>query len=411
MMARVRSIVIALALALLASLPAAAQDRVIVRQEPGTPVVAAEVLIAVGPADEDSASEGITYLTARAVTAPILPVLDSLTAQLTVVQHKDAVSFTVIAAPDNWEEATRTLLVALFRDPVDSVATVRQRTATVAELEAREASPADALARQVDAAVFGEDHPWGRPAVGTAASVGRIRVREVDAFLRAGFTADRAVVAIVGPVDRGAADALRAFMDPGPVRRTEVDAPTPADEPVRQQYNSITAWVAAVYPFDEDADEEALRMLASLAVDRVSFGPLRPQVYDSRAEVTRHAGGGELRLELVVPPREAEEWANRLSAAVAEFAGEALGEAQFAERLRRFRGERMLELESPEARARVLARQALATGRTTGRLADVDGLTAARLHQAARSLPDPVIVFLGPFVEEDEEESGGGSSR
>ncbi len=410
MTARVRSVVAALALLLLAALPAAAQDRVIVRQEPGTPVVAAEVLIAVGPADEDSASEGITYLTARAVTAPILPVLDSLTAQLTVVQHKDAVSFTVIAAPDNWEEATRTLLVALFRDPVDSLATVRQRTATVAELEAREASPADALARQVDAAVFGEDHPWGRPAVGTAASVRRIRVREVDAFLRAGFTADRAVVAIVGPVDRGAADALRAFMEPGPVRRTEVDAPTPADEPVRQQYNSITAWVAAVYPFDEDADEEALRMLASLAVDRVSFGPLRPQVYDSRAEVTRHAGGGELRLELVVPPREAEEWATRLSAAVAEFAGEALGEAQFADRLRRFRGERMLELESPEARARVLARQALVTGRTTGRLADVDGLTAARLHQAARSLPDPVIVFLGPFVEEDEEE-GGGSDR
>jgi predicted Zn-dependent peptidase len=390
--------------ALFAALPAAAQDRIVVRQEPGTPVVAAEVLIAVGPADEDSASAGITYLTARSVTAPILPVLDSLTAQLTVQQHKDAVSFTVIAAPDNWEEATRTLLVALFRDPVDSVATVRQRAATVAELEAREASPADALARQVNAAVFGEDHPWGRPAVGTAASVRRIPVRQVDSYLRTGFTADRAVVAIVGPVDREAADAMRAFMDPGPVRRTEVDAPTPAREPVRQQYNSITAWVAAVYPFGEDADEEALRMLAELAVDRVSFGPLRPQVYDSRAEVTRHAGGGELRLELVVPPREVEEWATRLAAAVAEFAGEALGEAQFADRLRRYRGERMLELESPEARARVLARQALVTGRTPARLADVDGLTAARLHQAARSLSDPIIVFLGPFVEEDDEE-------
>jgi len=397
----------AAALALLAALPAAAQDRVVVRQEPGTPVVAAEVLIAVGPADEDTARAGITYLTARAVTAPILPILDSLTAQLTVQQHKDAVSFTVIAAPDNWEEATRTLLVALFRDPVDSVATVRQRTATVAELTAREASPADALARQVDAAVFGEAHPWGRPAVGTARSVGRIRVREVDAFLRSGFTADRAVVAIVGPVDRGAGDALRAFMDPGLLRRTEVDAPAPADEPVRQQYNSITAWVAAVYPFGENADEEALRMLAALAVDRVSFGPLRPQVYDSRAEVTRHAGGGELRLELVVPPREVEQWAERLSEAVAAFAGEALGEAQFAERLRRFRGERMLELESPEARARALARQALVSGRATGRLADVDGLTAARLHQAARSLSAPVIVFLGPFVEEDEDDGAG----
>lgn len=404
-----RSIAGAVALALLAAFPAAAQDRVVVRQEPGTPVVAAEVLIAVGPADEAEGKEGITYLTARSVTAPILPLLDSLTAQLTVEQHKDAVSFTVIAAPDNWEEATRTLLVALFRDPVDSLATVRQRTATAAELEAREASPADALARQVDAAVFGEGHPWGRPAVGTAASVRRIRVGEVDAFLRTGFTADRAIVAIVGPVDDEAAAAMRAFMEPGPVRRTEVDAPQPAEDPVRQQYNSITAWVAAVYPFDQDADEEALRMLAELAVERVSFGPLRPQVYDSRAEVTRHAGGGELRLELVVPPREVEDWAGRLSAAISEFAREELGEAQFADRLRRFRGERMLALESPEARARALARQALVTGRTNVALANVDGLTAARLHQAARALRDPVIVFLGPFVEDDGE--GGGGTR
>jgi predicted Zn-dependent peptidase len=131
-------------------------------------------------------------------------------------------------------------------------------------------------------------------------------------------------------------------------------------------------------------------------------------VYDSRAEVTRHAGGGELRLELVVPPREVEEWAERLAASVAEYAGEALGDAQFADRLRRFRGERMLELESPEARARALAREVLVTGRPTGRLADVDGLTAARLHQAARALGDPVIVFLGPFVEEEE---GDGASR
>ena len=391
----------------LAAAPAASQERVVVRAEPGTPVVAAEVLIAVGPADEAEGKEGITYLTARAVTAPILPVLDSLAAQLDVEQHRDAVSFTVTAAPDNWQEAMRTLLVALFRDPVDSLATVRARTATAAELTAREASPADALAREVDAAVYGEKHPWGRPAVGTARTVGRIAVREVDAFLRTGFTADRALVAIVGPVDRNAGRALQAFMDPGPLRTSEIRAPTRANEPVRQQYNAITAWVAAIYPFAEDADEEAVRMLARLAVERVSFGPLRPQVYDTRADVVRHAGGGELRLQLVVPPREAEEWAERLTDAVDEFARAPLDEPVFTERLRRYRGERLLELETPEARARALARAALVGG-GTARLADLDGLTAERLHDAARALSDPVIVFLGPF---EEREAGAAASR
>ena len=409
-MTRLRPMLPAIVLTLLAAAPAAAQERVLVRAEPGTPVVAAEVLVAVGPADEAPGKEGITYLTARAVTAPILPLLDSLTAQLTVRQHKDAVSFTVIAAPDNWEEATRTLMVALFRDPVDSVATVRERSATVAELQAREASPADALARQVDAAVFGAEHPWGRAAVGTARSVGRLTVREVDAFLRTGFTADRAVVAIVGPVDRGAAESLSAFVDSGRLRWTEVDAPSPAQRPVHRQYDAITAWVAAVFPFGEDADEEALRMLARLAADRVSFGPLRPQVYDSRAEVVRHAGGGELRLELVVPPREAERWADRLAAAVTAHARGELPNAEFEARLRRYRGERMMELESPEARARELARQALVGGRAGGRLADVDGLTPARLHRAARSLSDPVIVFLGPFEEDSGDGGGAGAA-
>jgi predicted Zn-dependent peptidase len=192
------------------------------------------------------------------------------------------------------------------------------------------------------------------------------------------------------------------------VQRTEFDPFEPVDEPVREQYQAITAWVAAVYPFGEDADEEALRMLARLAADRVSFGPLRPQVYDSRAEVVRHAGGGELRLEMVVPPREAEDWAERLAAAVATYADEALSEPMFTERLRRYRGERLLELESPEARARALARQALVGTRAGTRLTDLDGLTAARLHQAARSLSAPVIVLMGPFVEEDGE--GGGAT-
>lgn len=395
-----------LAAFLLAAAPAAAQERVVVRAEPGTPVVAAEVLIAVGPADEASGKEGITYLTARAVTAPILPVLDSLAAHLEVEQQKDAVSFTVTAAPDTWQEAMRTLLVALFRDPVDSVATVRQRTATVAELTAREASPADALARQVDAAVYGEDHPWGRPAVGTARSVGRIAVREVDAFLRSGFTADRAVVAIVGPVTEDAARTLQAFMDPGPLRTTEVDPPAPVDEPVREQYESITAWVAAVYRFDEEADEEAVRMLSRLALERISFGPLRPQVYDARVDVVRHAGGGELRLEMVVPPREVERWATRLTEAVAGFAAEPLEARVFTDRLRRYRGERLLQLETPEARAKAMARSVL-LGASEPLLVDFTTLTPERLHQTARALADPVIVFLGPFVEEDEEEGGG----
>jgi hypothetical protein len=51
----------------------------------------------------------------------------------------------------------------------------------------------------------------------------------------------------------------------------------------------------------------------------------------------------------------------------------------------------------------VLARQTL-LGLPTVPLTDLEGLTPGRLENAARSLGKPVIVFLGPFVDEDEDE-------
>ena len=383
----------------LASTSASAQDRIVVRPEPGTPVVAVEVLVAASPADEPAEQAGIAHLTARSVTEPIRPLLDSLGVRMVVEAHKDAVSFTLIAAPDAWQEASRALLVALFRDPADSASVMRQRRAIARELQAREPSPADALAREVEKAVFGEEHPWGRPAVGTARTVGRIAPAAVDEFLKTHFTPERSVVAVVGPVERNeAADHLREHLGEGPLRTPEVDAPRPAESPVRTEYDAITTWVSASWHFDDGADVEALRMLSHLAIQRVSFGPSRRSVYNSRSELLRHAGGGELRLHLVVPPREADQWAAALSQAVQGYADQPLEPPVFAERLRRYRGERLLELDTPDARARHLARQVL-LGDDPGSLAGLDGLTPERLRDAARSLDAPVVVFLGPSVD------------
>lgn len=387
-------------LALVLTQTADAQERVFVRPEPGTPVVAVQVLVGVGPAVETGAQAGISYLAARSVVEPSRAALDSLGAHLDVDQQRDAIAFTLTAAPDAWAEATRMLMLALFRDPVDSVATVRQRTAIVRELTAREVNPADALERERARAVYGEDHPWGRPAVGTATSVRAIRVRQVDAFLRQNFTPERSVVAVVGPVDDAEArDALAAHMPAGELRADSVPPPAPAGAPVATDYNSITTWVSATWRFGPESDVESLRMLAQLAADRVSFGPSRRSIYDTRAEVLRYAGGGEVRLTVVVPPREAEQWAGQLREAVGGYANEALAPAVFQERLRRFRGERLMQLDLPEQRAAAMARSAL-LGDRTATLVDFTRLTPERLQAAARALESPIIVFLGPAQNE-----------
>ena len=379
--------------------PAAAQERLAVREEPGTPVVAVEVLVAAGPADEEPSKAGVAYLAARTITTPILARLDSLGAHLAVTAHKDAIGFTLIAAPDAWEEASRTLLVSLFRDPPEARWVLEERRAILAELEARASNPADAAVREADAALFGDGHPWARSTVGYPSTLEKLGVADVDAFLRANLTSTRAVVAVVGPVDGGRARShLLGFLDPTtPLPRTSVPPLDPERRPVRRDYNSITTWVSVAYPFPPGADLEALRLLAQLAMDELSFSPSRRSVFNVRSQVVPRRNGGEIRFQLVSPPGEAEDWAERIREVVSGVAGRALLEETLAARLRRYRGERLHSLAAPEDRAGEIARHLLVDG-GEARLAP-DDIDLSRLRAATRALAAPVVVLLGPFLD------------
>jgi predicted Zn-dependent peptidase len=394
---RAAPLLAALSLVLLLAPRAEAQRHWAVRTEPGTPVVALQVLVAAGAADEDSAQAGLAYLSARSVVAPIRPVLDSLRAHLSVDARKDALAFTLIAAPEAWEEASRILLVALFRDPPDSVATVRERRAILAELAAREANPADELVRRTDLAIFGRGHPWARAAVGGSRTVGRLTVQDVDRFLRGNVIPARAVASVVGPVESAqVAQHLGTFFPPGPITAPAPPQPAPARFPVTEDYNSVTTWISVVYPFRTTADVEALRMLGDAVASSLSFGPSRRSIYDVRARVVERRGGGELRFELVVPPTETEQWAEQIRATVEGFSERGRGEELYQRYLRHYRGKRLRELDSPEARAGEIAGALLRSGSAPGTLAEVDKLSAERVISAVRSLPEPVVVFLGP---------------
>lgn len=389
--------------ALLPGAPALAQqrqERIAVFTEPGTPVIATEVLLATGPADEDSAQAGLSYLAARAVTEPLRPLLDSLDAHLQVTPHKDALSFTLIAAPDAWEEVTRALLVALFRDPPKRDAVAREQRAIRAELLARLTNPADAVAREADAALFGEGHPWSRATVGTPQTVQALGVAEVDRFLRSHFTPERVVVAVVGPVeDARVREHLATYLTAeGPIPYEPVP-PRPEDSPVRRDYNAITAWVSTSFPVPEGTDQEALRFAAYLARQELAF-PGRHRVYDVRSEFFPRRGGGELRLQVVVPPEGAGGWAERIEDTLMRGTDALALRADWETKLRRYRGERLLELSAPEDRARAAARRLLVGGRAERAVPDLDSLSLARVRAAVYSLGAPSVVYLGPFLDE-----------
>lgn len=382
--------------------PIAAQQRIVVRAEPGTPVVATEILVATGPADEPTPGSGLGYLAARTVVAPIQPTLDSLGARLDVAAMKDAITFTLVAAPDVWEEVTNILLVALFRDPPDRQWLVRQQRAITAELASRQSNPADAVVRAADEALFGAEHPWGRSTVGDPASVRKLTLEDVDRHLRGQLSSRRAVIAVVGPLDPASARAhLAGYLDVDlALPPLEWQTPEPADSMVKRDYNSITTWVSVSYPFAADADVEALEFLARLALDDLSFSPSRGSVYNAQVEVTPRRAGGELRVTLVSPPDEAGRWADRVQELVEEVAEREMIPEVFRARLRRHRGERLHALAGPEDRARELARQLLVRGRLQPLGVDVEEMTIDRLRRAVRSLEAPTVVLLGPIPEQ-----------
>lgn len=380
---------------------ASAQERIAVFSEPGTPVIATELLLAVGPADEPEGMAGIAYLAARTVTRPIIPALDSLDARLELQVHKDALGFTLIAAPDAWGDAARVLLVALFRDPVDRGAFTAEQSAIAGELMARRTNPADAAVREVDLAFFGPEHPWGRPAVGEPESIRSLTAPDVDAFLRTQFTPDRAFAAVVGPADTAAARAhLLGYIGAGGPDRDLPPEPGARDSTVRREYNSITTWVAAAFPFPASSDVESLRLLAQMVEDELSFGPTRQSVFDVRAEVIPRVAGGELRVTVVIPPAEAGAWADRIGQVVTRVADPHTLPVALPGKLRRYRGERLQSLSAPEDRAREAARRLFTTGAVPRIVPDFDLLSAERLTAASRSLGEPTIVFLGPFLDD-----------
>jgi len=377
-----------------------AQERIVVFTESGTPVVATEFLIVAGPANESAEKAGLAYLSARSVMEPIRPVLDSLGAHLALQMRKDAISVTIISAPDVWEEATRVVLVALFRDPPTASVVQRQRTAIRAELVARQTNPADAMTREADRAVFGADHPWGRPEVGTIRSMERLSFSDVADFLRSYVSSDRAIAVVIGPVEaERAREHLSSFMlGRGPLP-ADAPAAVPARQPTRVEYNSITTWISVSFPFGPGADEEALRLLSHLALQALTTGPDRHLVYNASAEVLPRVGGGELRFQIVTPPRAAERLGTRIQETVRQLASGREHEDLWTRSLRRYRGDRIHALSSPDARANEVARRILASAGSAWILPDLEGLTQERLVAAYAALSNPVLIYLGPTVD------------
>ncbi|MCB1824704.1 MAG: insulinase family protein [Candidatus Competibacteraceae bacterium] len=154
--------------------------------------------------------------------------LDQVGARLATSSRRDlaAVALRSLTDPRYLQPAVATV-ARLLKEPSfapDAVERVRQQMLTA--LQERAQSPGAIAQDAFFKALYG-DHPYGSPPDGTPASLNAITRADIQAFHRRYYTAANAVVAIVGDLDRPAAEQLANALVGGLPKGEPVPPPPP----------------------------------------------------------------------------------------------------------------------------------------------------------------------------------------
>ncbi|HEX7052265.1 MAG TPA: insulinase family protein [Longimicrobiales bacterium] len=391
---------LAAATALFATLlatPARSQGRLVILDEPAGTAVGLAVVINAGNAWETAAESGLGRLAAQAVVERARPRLAALGATASVACDATTVRFSLVLPAPTWQSAAELFFETLFEYPVGADAVARARAAVLEPVRMEEHSFTGDIRAALARARFGRSSRWARPPCGRAETLAALGADDVERMIRTRFLPTRATAAIVGPVDTAAAGAL--------LRRwlSDSDLPVlvPAPDPtsgghIRVERATVTTWVALAFPFDRDADIEALRLLGFRIREAVGPSPARPEIFDAAVELERHGDGGALIVYLVTAPDRARDAADTVRELIHRSAAERMPAAEFDALLQRYRGHRLLALAAPEARAMDAALELFFDGAFHPAAERVADLTRSRLRHAADALGTPASAVLGP---------------
>ena len=203
------------------------------------PMVDAQILFNAGSV-RDGERPGLARLTSALLeegagdwTADIIADrLDQVGARLGASSRRDAASVSLrsLVDPRYLQPAVETV-ARLLKEPTfapDAVERVRQQMLTA--LRERAQSPGAIAQDAFFKALYG-GHPYGSPPEGTAASLNAIARADIQDFHRRYYTASNAVVAIVGDLDRAAAEQLANTLVGG-LPKGETIPPPPPPPPV-----------------------------------------------------------------------------------------------------------------------------------------------------------------------------------
>jgi predicted Zn-dependent peptidase len=210
------------------------------------------------------------------------------------------------------------------------------------------------------------------------------------------FRPERAVAAVNGPIDVQQAEQVFAEWFSQSRAPTPATTRTPGDSLRVAERNTVTAWLGLAFPVIGTAKEEAVRMIAFMLEDATRPGPDRPGLLGSSVEIERQGGHVALFVYLITEPDAVHAWLERVPELVRSYAAAPLPTDRFRQQLRRFRGIRLRQLATPDARARRNADALFFDTPLSAPERAIDALTPDVVQRTAATLGSPARGVVGP---------------
>jgi zinc protease len=183
----------------------------------------------------------------------------------------DYTTYQILVPSDATKTAIGLLDDMAFRSKFDPKEITAEREVIFEETRIQTDNPRDAIVRQAYNTVFG-DHPYGRPLLGTQATMSAATQKDLQAFNRRYYTPENMTLVVVGPVQ---AKAVRALVDQTFGKRPRTGYTPPANPPLKpiteikrvkvdrpeQQAYLVLAWQA---PSLSEPDAAALDLAATI---------------------------------------------------------------------------------------------------------------------------------------------------
>jgi predicted Zn-dependent peptidase len=183
----------------------------------------------------------------------------------------DYTTYQILVPSDATKTAIGLLDDMAFRSKFDPKEITAEREVIFEETRIQTDNPRDAIVRTAYNTVFG-DHPYGRPLLGTQATMSAATQKDLQAFNRRYYTPENMTLVVVGPVQ---AKAVRALVDETFGKRPRTGYTPPPNPPLKpitetrrvkvdrpeQQAYLVLAWQA---PSLSEPDAAALDLASTI---------------------------------------------------------------------------------------------------------------------------------------------------